>query len=594
MSTSTSTNIQDSRGVYVGNNYVINSTGGFSIQQGLPRINLRNIGSANKIDVTDALQIKYPVVRINNKSDPINDEVTITAEEILDYITPNRIISMGKLSTLYEDFNYTILKYFGDSSGFSTLFVEEQFYNINQGIFDKTALIQLFNNFDFDINGTQTTNLTGSFKVSYLSDTIRYASETNVFNNRPIEDNTGPSNGFVAGDLIYIPNGISITLTVNIEPEPYAPINIGPTNLSAIDPLINYTIPETNISKQTSSSLTNITQTYSVPILVSLTDENFNMIGEYAVTWSNKSKDNINSKNWLSISVSASGKYQTAIEEYGDIYISNDFGDTWVTHKNIGYSLANNISISLTGKYISASNGLEIYTSSDYGRSWNKSYNSGTCQIFVSMCITGKYQAVISSGDGLYQSSDYGVSWTKNQNISGGLYNSILAFPTAGISLSFDGKRQIIVSEAIYLSTDYGNSWSTTTIINDTNREFDDHNWVGCDMSSDGQYMAAIEVTGEIYTSSDFGNNWIKNDNPIVRDRQWQAISISATGKFQTAVEKNGYIFISVDYGLTWRTAPDHTLGKQVWQSISLSSNGMYQSALVYGGDIYTAKLYQP
>lgn len=585
---------QDSRGVYVGNNYVINSTGGFSIQQGLPRINLRNIGSANQIDVTDALQIKYPVVRINNKSDPINDEVTITTEDILDYITPNRIISMGKLSTLYEDFNYTILEYFGDPSGFSTLFAEEQFYNINQGVFDRNALIQLFNKFEFDISGTQTTNLTGYFKVSYLSDSIRYASETNIFGNRPVENNTGPSDGFVSGDRIYIPNGISITLTVNIEQEPYAPINVGPTNLLSIDHLINYTLSETNISKQTSSSLTNITQTYSVPILIVLTDDDFNMIGEYAVTWTNSSNDTVNIQPWLSVSVSASGKYQSAIDENGDIYISNDFGDTWVTRENIGPSITNNIRISLTGKYISAANGLDIYTSSDYGRSWNKAYNFGTCQIFVSMCITGEYQAVISSGDGLYQSSDYGVSWTKNNNINGDLYNSILAFPTAGISMTFDGKRQIIVSEAIYLSTDYGNSWITTTIIDDNHSEFDDHNWVGCDMSSDGQYMAAIEVTGEIYTSSDFGNNWTKIENAIVRDLQWQDISISATGKFQTAIEKNGHIFMSIDYGVNWRTAPDHKLAEQVWQSVSVSSNGMYQSAVVYGGDIYTAKLYQP
>ena len=125
------------------------------------------------------------------------------------------------------------------------------------------------------------------------------------------------------------------------------------------------------------------------------------------------------------MSVSASGKYQSAIEEYGDIYISNNFGTTWIPRKNIGTSLTNNIKISLTGQYQSAANGVEIYTSNNYGLTWSDPYYFGTSQIFVSMCLTGKYQAVISSGDTLYQSSDYGQTWRKNENINGDLYNSI-------------------------------------------------------------------------------------------------------------------------------------------------------------------------
>ena len=608
-------NTQDSNGVYIGDNYAIDSSGGFSIQQGLPEIKLQNTSIANQFDVTEALQIQYSVRRINNKikvtkdqnnektlftefdlsnDTLITDEVTITAEDILDYLTADRIISMGKLSTLYEDFNYAVLEYFGAPYGFSTLFAGEQYYNVNNGVFNEVSLMQLFNKFDFNINGTYVSDLTGYFTIRHLTDSLRYASGTNIFDNRPAENNMGPPDGFVAGDLIYIPNGISITMTVNVEQEPYAPINnVGPTNLSSVNHLINYSEPQTNIRKVTTSSITNITQTYTVPILVVLVNDDVGVFDEYGVAWTNTTEDSVNIQNWLSVSVSASGKYQAAIEEYGDIYISSDFGTTWVPRTNIGTSLTNNIKISLTGQYQSAANGTSVYTSNNYGLTWSNAYHIGTSQIFVSMCLTGQYQAIISSGDGLYQSSDYGVSWTKNTNVNGDLYNSILSFPTAGVSMSYDGKRQIIVCEAIYLSTDYGNTWITTTIIDDQYGEFDDHNWVGCDMSSDGQYMTAIEVTGEIYISSDFGNNWTKNDNANVRDRQWQDISISATGKFQTAVEKNGYVFISLDYGVTWQVAPDPKLAAQVWQSISVSANGMFQSAVVYGCDIYTAKVHQ-
>lgn len=597
-------------------NYAFYSSGGFSVQQDYPNIEIHDTSISNQYQVADALQIEYSVSRINTKlgitkdennettlfteydvsnDTLINDEVTITAEDILDYITSDKIISMGKLSTLYEDFNYTVLEYFGAPDGFASVFSgEESYYDVNKGVFDEEALIQLFNKYDFNINGTYVSDLSGYFKVSRVTNSMKYAANNNVFNNRPTESSIGPADGFIAGDLIYIPDGISITMTVNLEPEPYVPAtNIGPTNLSSVNHLINYTESQTNIRKQTTSSVTNITQTYRVPILVVLVNDSIGVFDNYGVLWDNRTEGSVNIQNWLSVSISASGKYQSTIEEYGDIYISNDYGTTWVPNINIGTSLTNHVRISLTGQYQTAANGIDIYTSTDYGVTWNKVYSFGTSQIFVSVCLTGQYQTVISSGDGLYQSSDFGVSWTKNTNIDGDLYNSILSFPTAGISMSFDGNRQIIVCEAIYLSTDYGNSWTTTTIIDDQNGEFDDHNWVGCDMSSDGQHMTAIEVTGEIYTSSDFGNNWTKNENDNVRDRQWQDVSISSSGKYQTAVEKNGYVFISIDYGVTWQISPDPKLFAQGWQSISVSSNGMYQSAVVYGGDIYTSQINQ-
>tara|TARA_B110000285_G_scaffold230632_1_gene297615 strand:+ start:886 stop:2736 length:1851 start_codon:yes stop_codon:yes gene_type:complete len=608
-------NTQNSDGAYVGDTYAIDSSGGFDIQQSFPEIQLQDTTIASRFDVTDALQIKYSVRRMNDRigitkdenNDKtlfiefdasndmlINDTVTITSDDLLKYITTDSIISMGRLSTLYSDFNYTVLEYFGAPYGFSTLFAGEQYYNVNQGVFDPSALLQLFNKFDFNINGTLVTDLSGYFKVHGVSENLRYSSGTNIFDNRPEEKSMGVTDGFVEGDLLYISNGINITLKVDIEQEPYSPIsNIGPTNLSSINNLINYTESQTNVHKLTTSTTTNITQTYSVPILIELVNYDLGAFVNYGAAWNNKSDTTIGNQNWLAVSISASGKYQTAIEEYGDIYTSKNFGTTWTSSQNIGTALTNSISISLSGQYQTAANGKDIYVSSNYGITWTKVYNFGTTHIFVTMSLTGQYQSVISSGDGIYQSSNYGQTWTKNTNINGDLYNSIQSFPTAGMSMSYDGKRQVIVCEAIYLSTNYGQTWNTTTIINDTNSEFDDHNWVGCDMSSDGQYMAAIEVTGEVYISSDFGNNWTKIDNANVQDKQWQAISISASGRFLTAVEKNGYVYVSTDFGSNWKRSPDPKLSSQVWQAISVSANGMYQTAVVYGGHIYASEIYE-
>lgn len=606
-------NTQNSNGSYTGDAYAIDTSGGFSIEQSFPEIQLQDTTVANRFDVTDALQIKFSVRRMNDKigitkdenntstvysefdssnDTLINDTVTITSEELLECLKTDSIVSIGRLSTLYSDFNYTVLEYFGAPYGFSTLFAGEQYYNINQGVFDPSALVQLFDKFDFNINGTMVSDLSGYFTVNNVTENLRYASGTNIFDNRPTESNPGVTDGFIHGDLLYIPGGLSITLSVDIEQEPYSPIsNIGPTNLSSINNLINYAEPQTNIRKQTTSTTTNITQVYTVPILLILSDDVGNVFGTYGTIWTNRTDTTIGIHDWLAISIAASGKYQTAINELGDIYTSNNFGITWIFRTNIGEAQTNSISISLTGQYQTAANGQDIYISSNYGITWNKVFTHGTTQIFVKMCLTGQYQAVISTGDGIYQSSDFGQTWVKNTNITGDLYNSIQTFPTAGISMSYDGSRQIIVCEAIYLSTNYGQSWITTTIINDANSEFDDHNWVGCDMSSDGQYMAAIEETGEIYQSVDFGNNWIKNENENVRDKQWKDISISATGKYQTAIVFNGYVYVSTDYGINWIIVSDPNIGVKKWQSISVSSNGMYQTLIEYGGHIYTSEV---
>ena len=600
---------------YLGEYPVIDSSGGFFIEQIFPAAQTSLVDTVVTVDVTNALQIKYPVRRINsaigiekdiNNIETIstsydisnnklaNDTVTITAEEILSYITTDDIISMGKLSTLYSDFNSTVMKYFGAPHGFSTFFRADPYYDINGGVFDKDSLLQLLNKFDFNINGTVVTDLSGQFTVNSITNKLTYASVTNIFNNRPADKNILPSDGFFEGDLLYIQNGLTITMKLDIEPEPYTPItNTGPTNLSSINGLINYADTKNNVSKQTTSTLTNITQTYTVPILVSLVNKNVGGTELYGIRWVNKtSSTEIGTQNWLTISVSSTGKFQSAIEEFGDIYTSNDYGDTWIIQYNIGEALTNCISISLTGQYQTAANGKDIYISNDYGATWNKVFDSGNCQIFVVVRVMGRYQSMISSGDGIYRSTDYGQTWIQHTDVDSDIYNSIQSFPTAGISISHDGKYQIVVCEAIYLSNDYGETWNTTTIINDVNREYDDHNWVACDISSDGKYISATEVTGEIYTSQDYGVTWLKNDDTNVRDRKWQDISISSNGKFQTAIEKNGYVFISNDYGITWTISPEIILRLLDWQSVSVSSNGLYQSAVVYGGDIYTSEIY--
>ncbi len=596
----------------IGRSFVIDASGGYSIQQTFPEIL-----SPSEFYVQNALQIRVGADFLNQKIgitkdasnanvleieyDTVNDKyvtnsLTISAQELIKLARIDNIISMGSLSTLYSDFNYTVLEYFGAPYGFSSLFNGEENYNINNGVFDASALVHIINGGTFTFAGSYVSDLSGSVNIQNITDIIRYTCDNNPFQNRDISDNYTVQDGFIENDLIYNSGGISITLSVDIEPEPYLPIyNVGPANLASIDAsynTFNYTDNLTMVKKQTTATRLNITQIYTVPILFIVSNINDIVIEDFGMVWTNVVNEELDNISWLSCAISSSGKYQTAVEEFGDIYISSDYGVTWTNSYNMGNAPTNCISMSFSGQYQTASNGVNIMVSNDYGSTWTETYSVGSTQIFVCISLSGRYQLVISSGDSIYRSTDFGVTWNRYDNENTDIYNSIVSFPSIGVCMSYDGRYQTIVCENIYRSDDYGVNWITTTILTDEDGGiWDDHNWYGVDMSSDGRYQVAIEVIGEIYVSTDYGENWAKVDAAIVRDITWQAISISANGQFMTAVAKGGAVYYSSDFGVTWTKNSNPDLDNKEWSCVAVSSNAQYQLAAVYGGSIYTSKL---
>ncbi len=595
-----------------GSSYVIEASGGYSIQQTFPEIL-----SPSEFYVQNALQIRVGADFLNQKIgitkdasnanvleieyDTVNDKyvtnsLTISAQELIKLARIDNIISMGSLSTLYSDFNYTVLEYFGAPYGFSSLFNGEENYNINNGVFDASALVHIINGGTFTFAGSYVSDLSGSVNIQNITDIIRYTCDNNPFQNRDISDNYTVQDGFIENDLIYNSGGISITLSVDIEPEPYLPIyNVGPANLATVDATyhtLNYTNNLTLVKKQTTATRVNITQVYTVPILFIVSNINDIVIEDFGMVWTNVVNEELDNISWLSCSISSSGKYQTAVEEFGDIYISSDYGVTWTNSYNMGNAPTNCISMSFSGQYQTASNGVNIMVSNDYGSTWTETYSVGSTQIFVCISLSGRYQLVISSGDSIYRSTDFGVTWNRYDNENTDIYNSIVSFPSIGVCMSYDGRYQTIVCENIYRSNDYGVNWSTTTILTDEDGGiWDDHNWYGVSMSSDGRYQVTVEVIGEIYVSTDYGENWAKVDAPMVSDITWQAISISANGQFMTAVAKGGSVYYSSDFGVTWTKNSNPDLDNKEWSCVAVSSNAQYQLAAVYGGSIYTSKL---
>lgn len=593
--------------------FVLDASGGFTIQQNLQDVSLNEQIPLALYDISSAIQIRLGVRSLNSalgiEKDDANRNVVQTTYDassemfspndlsyntttLLESISEESILNIGRMSTLYSDFNYTVEKYFGLPAGFSDLFAEEHARTLNNGVFDISGLYSIMTGNNFNIQGSYVSDLSGAFFIDNMSEKFRYLVDTDIFNNRH-SAGYGVADGFIENDLIYLSDGITVTLRVNIEEEAYSPKNnIGPTNLQAVDASINYFDASNNVRKVTTYSTTNITQSYTVPILFILTSDDVFNPEDYGHEWVDVTTGLLVPQKWLAVSISIDGKYQTAIEELGDIYISSNFGQSWTISTNIGREVSNSVAISTSGQYQTASNGKNIYISSDYGSTWTNVFSYGQADFFVAISLNGQYQTLISAGDAMYRSTDYGLTWNKFSDDTHDLYYSVLGFPTGGVTMSYDGKYQTIVSENIYYSSDYGVTWTTTTDINTNDqRDWDDHNWMGVDMSSDGHYQSAVEVTGEIYVSVDYGITWDKIDKPIVTDKQWQGISVSASGQYQTAIVKGGTIYVSIDYGQNWEESEDTEVDNRQWQAISVSSSGIYQTAAVYNGSLWTSNL---
>lgn len=276
---------------YIGLFYAYEGSGGFVMEQGIASTIIFPFNNVNRYDVTNSLQIKYDVRTFNQKlgltKDASNtgilstsyeesnngfnvENIVLTAFEFKSAITPANIISVGAYGTMYNNFQILLNNYFGYPEGFTSLFTTTSTVNINGGIFDASAMINLMNYSILNASGEYVNTITGSITIQQVNGLLRFASQNNSFNNRPtqtIED------GFIENDLIYVPTGTTITLVANIINADTANNNIIPTNsgLTSIiqsSPGPDYTSGDySQITTFTSSSITRVLK---VPLLLVL------------------------------------------------------------------------------------------------------------------------------------------------------------------------------------------------------------------------------------------------------------------------------------------------------------------------------------
>jgi hypothetical protein len=248
-------------------------------------------------------------------------------------MTASQVISVGTYNTMYKDYIEFVNTYFGYAGGFSTLFSQASEFDINQGVFDANSFINIINPYT-DPSGENVKELTGSITISNINELLRYAVDANIFNNRrpttshaevnaasgnpgaydvsgevPIleivdasgiidvtgngtaadicgnvisplqglyKSNYGVADGFVAGDLIFIPEGTTISLHLDIDAELYSPLNnIGATNvlglISSQDFTRKYGTTSQYLFKEHSTATnTNIDRVLKAPLLIKL------------------------------------------------------------------------------------------------------------------------------------------------------------------------------------------------------------------------------------------------------------------------------------------------------------------------------------
>lgn len=591
--------------------YTFNASGGFVGEEGAPalRYNLNEL--FDKFDLTDSVQVLYDVKTFNEKIGLIKDasninildtsfndasdnfpidEITIEAEDFVNGMQVNQVISVGRLNTLYEEFADFVQEYFSGPTGFATLFSDTSNYNINRGVFDASAFLHIITEKPLDSSGAYVNDLSGSVIINNVNELLKTACVLNVFGNRDPSDNPVVEEGFLSGDLIFVPNGLQITLNADIDTENFTPLNTL-VGIDAVQKIIqdhDYASPDQLFSSISNATTTKISRQTNIPLLIRLanlpyenvnsyTEPSNNVITTDPYNWVNRGFQ-FGNRSWTAVAMSSNGQYQTTLEYQGGIYRSTDYGVTWTDVSPTGYNstMWSSITISDTGQYQSAvAYNTNIFISNDYGVTWTTT-GDALEWASIDMNSNAQYQTAVDTNGFIHVSDNSGVSWsTPIPEIGRKDWRAVV--------VSFTGQYQTALSfnDAIYISGDYGANWTKIYALTVP--------WASVAMSSSGQYQTACVDNGGVYISTNYGNTWTLNSD--LGEQLWSDVAISGTGQYQSLLSRYDNIYMSTDYGATWETSTNDINYKH-WSSIAVSFGGNYQTAVVWEGSIYLSKLF--
>jgi hypothetical protein len=289
--------------------YAFYASGGFAMRRDFDSVRLAEQTALSTYDATTAIQVNINASDLNAKLGTYRDaednfsdadSLVISHTDFKSYLTSaSQVISVGKFEKLYSDFEDYVNEYFGWSGGFSSLFTNADTFTITSGVVggsDNATKRDLSTEGFYNLMKTPTTmtaagaqifDMSGSITVANVSKVLRFAVDSNVFNNRTPGDastdvanadtslpdrnthNYGVGDGFRAGDLIFITTGAAVKLKLCIDAELYNPTNnVGSTMASAITATQRSDYVGTNFTETTNASATLIERTLTAPILI--------------------------------------------------------------------------------------------------------------------------------------------------------------------------------------------------------------------------------------------------------------------------------------------------------------------------------------
>ncbi|HCP08619.1 MAG TPA: hypothetical protein DIT25_02360, partial [Candidatus Moranbacteria bacterium] len=301
-------------------------------------------------------------------------------------------------------------------------------------------------------------------------------------------------------------------------------------------------------------------------------------------------------RRWSDLASSADGKILAAVVDNGAsdaytgddgfIYILTDGGDNWEAKLADVPRRWYDIDMSADGTFlIAVENGGNPWVSEDYGNSWTMRGNpgaAGTRNWYEVAYLNGDGRILLAEFNGvngrIWSSDNKGVDWTRRTDTNR---------KWVDIAASSDGQKLVAItfndltatdSGGIFTSIDRGNTWQRRTT--------DSKKWDDVASSPNGTYLAAVIKDGGIYVSDDSGVNWNPTSAP---DRGWEdIISIGEDGQTLMASVNGGSIYTSTDRGVTWE---EESAGSRKWFDLVSSADGKQIVAIDEGGKIYIKKI---
>jgi hypothetical protein len=290
----------------------------------------------------------------------------------------------------------------------------------------------------------------------------------------------------------------------------------------------------------------------------------------------------------------------------GGIYISSNYGATWTFRAFINYWGV--VRMSDNGQYIIAMpNYGQAYMSSDYGVNWSMitstvSYGGNTLSVgngsFTDAAISGDGQYMIilnQTGSGTlrsnyaFLSSNYGSTWSVTR------FNSFDNKPFYGVDMSSNGAYMFLAKDGeILRSTNYGTSWTSVTgydasiIMQDVKCVADGSKVIAAKTKS--TFGINTQNPDYLMTSSDYGSTWSNVTSGSGSLKAWSVCEIntsnSGTGYGISDTRDVSVVLTSTYIGKTnSSTFSDLTsAGSRIWTSIANSDNGQYVIAGSYNG----------